>query len=192
MSISGSSDFSSNPTNVLNGATIDAQDLSDIGVQTLTIYITAQGLLAPLGLVSGLTQDFTWTNVPAQWTVSEAMYIDPNNGQFTTVDQLGATQTLGPCLNVNGCANATQVNGQSFVNTNNPFSLTEVFTITAQGGGSTNDGMDLLAPRSSDITGVPGPLAGAGIPGLVFAFGGMMAWWRRRRPMSLDRQLGAA
>ncbi len=73
-----------------------------------------------------------------------------------------------------------------------PFSITEVFTITADGGGQTNDGMDLLSPTSNTITGVPGPLAGAGIPGLVFAFGGMMAWWRRRRPMSLDRQLGAA
>jgi hypothetical protein len=58
-----------------------------------------------------------------------------------------------------------------------PFNITEVFHIVSDGPGAHLAGAILVDPVAS----VPGPVVGAGLPGLLLASGGLLGWWRRRQ-----------
>jgi hypothetical protein len=45
-------------------------------------------------------------------------------------------------------------------------------------------GLDFSTITIDTAAAVPGPIAGAGVPGLLFAGAGLLGWWRRRQKIA--------
>ncbi len=102
-------------------------------------------------------------------SITMSSFLDIGNGLFTTVTPLGSTAALVSPPLVVGFNETDSTNA----NADGSFSVTALYHIVAAAG------QGVIAQIS--IQTVPAPLVGAGIPGLAFAFVGLMLWWRRRQ-----------
>ena len=110
-----------------------------------------------LGFVSGGADG---TAIGQSGSIAGDLFVNTNDGHVIEID----TTTLAQTIIASGGSRGDFVT----VDPNGTLLLTQT------------DDILRLTPINGSFN-VPGPIAGAGLPGLMFAGGGLLAWWRTRR-----------
>ena len=113
------------------------------------------------------------------WTLVEQIFICPNGDLFCD-NYINPTGTMLASFTFTNGALGTHFLDLSAIAPGNPFSITEVFHIVSDGVNPAHLAGAIWVDPFGSVP-VPGPVVGAGLPGLIAACGGLLAWWRRRQ-----------
>jgi hypothetical protein len=147
---------------------------------TMRIYATWSGITTPFPqlLIPSL---FQYNEGPASnFTIATQLYICANGALYCD-SYKGPSGTLLGTEIFPGSTPGTTYPTFNTIAPGSPYSLTEVFTVVYNGGPPLGDIGGVILATPTDPSPVPGPVAGAGLPGIILASGGVLGWWRRRQ-----------
>jgi hypothetical protein len=142
---------------ILNTNTLDVNQVVT-GSHTLVLDILARNLVGT-GALTSLLDEFSVTGLTTGWSVVEQTLVD------------GVIEATTPTI----FANSASADVTTSALLSNPFSAEAIYTISSNGVGQFNGGIDISAAP------VPGPLAGSGLPGIVAACLSLLGLSRIRR-----------
>jgi hypothetical protein len=146
------------PPGVLDTNTINV-DQTVGGSHQLVIDIAATGLTLGSGGLQAFLSEFSVTGLTNGWSAQES----------TTIN--GVLLSSTPLFTANSAS--ADINGSALIGST--FTADVHYLINSVGTGQFNGGIDI------NTRAVPGPIVGAGLPGLISGLGGLIWLARRRR-----------